>query len=172
MGPRCRLSDCTTRVYELSTRAHESELQSEPEPASETVSEPPEPATESETESPESVPTSEPVPETPESASEPVPGPVDTQSRTKASVHHRDRLSVCMMTSDDMNDFLLTMSPETTSVHMSPVEQTPLFANLLESTSTTQLHVEETSPTSVTHDTVDSYIVRIRDKVELVAQTD
>jgi hypothetical protein len=149
------------------------EPEPEPEPAPEPVPEPepaPEPVPEPEP-APEPVPEPEPAPEpAPEPDPETVPGPVDAQPRTKASTRGRNRLSLCMMPSDEMQDVMLAISPDVSILHSSPVDPAPSPANLLESTGTTQPHIELTSPTSVAHDTGDSYIVRIRDEAELLEE--
>lgn len=79
--------------------------------------------------------------------------------------------------SDEIKDALLVVSPDISSTQASPVEPTPLPANLLESTvSSTEIDVatqpqpDQTSPTSVTDDTHDSYIIRIREEAELVSK--
>jgi len=158
-------------VYELTARAHklepelsqsdlevdqeledrisrlshvESELVQEPQPE-------PEPEYELEQSEPESDPESEP-----ETEPEPLPAP-----RTKASTRGRNRLSLCMMPSDEMQDVMLAISPDRSSVQASPVEPAPSPANLLEQ------QPFETSLISASHDTDESYIIRIREEAEL-----
>jgi uncharacterized protein YoxC len=113
----------------------------------------PEPEPESESE-----PESEPEPE-PELEQTPLPAP-----RTKASTRGRNRLSLCMMPSDEMQDVILAISPDKVSEPASPFEPAPSPANLLEQ------QPDETSPTSVADNTAESYVLRIRDEAELVAQ--
>lgn len=148
------------------------------------------------------IPAQEPVPYVPQPETKPDPGPeserashlepdlapdpapnpvseiscpVDAQSHTQANATDCDHLSLCMMPSDDMNDFLLAKAREVSSVQASPVELASSTANLLESIGTDvtiQPHIQDMHPTELTDNTGESYIIRIRDEAELVEQAE
>ena len=157
------------RVYELNLPAQE--------PVPHVLEPPPEPDPEHESERASHL--------EPDLAPDPAPNPVseiscpvDAQSQTQANTTDCDHLSLYMMPSDDMNDFLLAKAPGVSSVHTSTVESAHSPDNLLESTdidatiSTIQPYVVDMHPIELTDNIGDSYIVRIRDEAELVEQAE